>query len=502
MVLGMSYTKWIGISITVAAFALASGQTTVNLKAQGRNVDFAGASLTKPFRMGTVLPAGCADGEMFFKANAVAGQNVYACVNGAWVGSTPLPPAAGEGGKVLGSDGTQPAWQALGGDVSGAPAAMAVRALRGKTLGTTEPVDGDWLRWNGVAGEWQATPPQSDLVAGNGLRLTGTTLAVEDAVVPLYTTGTGAPSGACTAGRDFYTDTAGGGLWTCGGSGVWMQTSLAGHVHGAEQITSGVMSLPRGGTNQGSWTAGRCVQVSADGTRLESAAAACGSGGGTAAPLPDVSRVAMWDDFLSGDKSTTASIGTLGWQQQGVGTFTELTSEANHPGLIRMDSTTSTTNNTATLHLMRTVGFQRSEMFDLTWIFRVNQADTSMVARVGLLGAATSAYNQPRPSDGIWLEKSASDTTWFWTIRSGGTDVQRIDTGVAVTAASWVKLRLRRVDSNTLGLTVNNGVELTSTATLPASPCTPWAVVHNGNTANSRTMDVDYFSLALTGLVR
>jgi hypothetical protein len=42
---------------------------------------------------------------------------------------------------------------------------------------------------------------------------------------------------------------------------------------------SGTAVLAQGGTNQSAWTAARCVQVNAGGTALESASAACGSGG-------------------------------------------------------------------------------------------------------------------------------------------------------------------------------------------------------------------------------
>jgi hypothetical protein len=51
--------------------------------------------------------------------------------------------------------------------------------------------------------------------------------------------------------------------------------------YGFAQI-SGVAGLAQGGTNQTIWTAGRCVQVAADGSRLESAAEACGAGLGEA----------------------------------------------------------------------------------------------------------------------------------------------------------------------------------------------------------------------------
>jgi hypothetical protein len=52
----------------------------------------------------------------------------------------------------------------------------------------------------------------------------------------------------------------------------------------ASKITSGVFDLARGGTNNSSWIAGRCVQVSSDGTRLEPASSACGTGGGSFDP--------------------------------------------------------------------------------------------------------------------------------------------------------------------------------------------------------------------------
>src|SRR3954454_21836304 len=54
-------------------------QTQVDIRAQGRNFDFSGANSTKPLKTGTALPAQCNMGEMFFKTDAPAGQNVYGC---------------------------------------------------------------------------------------------------------------------------------------------------------------------------------------------------------------------------------------------------------------------------------------------------------------------------------------------------------------------------------------------------------------------------------------
>lgn len=65
-------------AITSAAQTLAA-QTLVDLRTQGKSVDFANVATTRPVKTGTTLPASCAVGEMFFKSNAPAGQNLYAC---------------------------------------------------------------------------------------------------------------------------------------------------------------------------------------------------------------------------------------------------------------------------------------------------------------------------------------------------------------------------------------------------------------------------------------
>ena len=67
--------------VLLAAAIAATGQTQVDLRTQSRNVDFSGASLTKPTRTGNTLPSACQVGELFFKLNAAAGQNLYACTS-------------------------------------------------------------------------------------------------------------------------------------------------------------------------------------------------------------------------------------------------------------------------------------------------------------------------------------------------------------------------------------------------------------------------------------
>lgn len=61
------------------AFGL-RGQTTVDLSRQARNVDFSTAAATRPVKTGTDMPGVCSPGELYFKTDAPAGQNVYGCV--------------------------------------------------------------------------------------------------------------------------------------------------------------------------------------------------------------------------------------------------------------------------------------------------------------------------------------------------------------------------------------------------------------------------------------
>src|ERR1700733_9287055 len=60
--------------------AMLYGQVTqLDLRLQSRDVDFSGASATKPFKSGTGLPPSCGQGEIYYRLDASAGMNVYGC---------------------------------------------------------------------------------------------------------------------------------------------------------------------------------------------------------------------------------------------------------------------------------------------------------------------------------------------------------------------------------------------------------------------------------------
>jgi hypothetical protein len=62
-----------------AAGALYGQLTQIDLRLQSRDVDFSGASSTKPLQLGTGLPSTCGLGAMYYRLDAPAGMNVYGC---------------------------------------------------------------------------------------------------------------------------------------------------------------------------------------------------------------------------------------------------------------------------------------------------------------------------------------------------------------------------------------------------------------------------------------
>jgi hypothetical protein len=69
-----------GVLLALAAGS-ARSQTKVDLRTQGKSVDFSAATSTKAFQSGVSLPGTCAVGQTFFKTNASAGGNFYGCTS-------------------------------------------------------------------------------------------------------------------------------------------------------------------------------------------------------------------------------------------------------------------------------------------------------------------------------------------------------------------------------------------------------------------------------------
>ena len=137
----------------------ARGQTQIDLRTQGKNIDFSAAAHTRPSKTGTTIPSSCTIGETFLKTDASAGRNLYVCTAAnLWaVQGIEVPDATGNADQVLTNNGSGLLWQALGGDVSGRPGAVTVSGLGGRRLGSLTPLDGQFLKWNGGSQQWEPT---------------------------------------------------------------------------------------------------------------------------------------------------------------------------------------------------------------------------------------------------------------------------------------------------------------------------------------------------------
>lgn len=112
----------------------ASAQTAVDLRTQSKNVDFSGASATKPSKTGAALPGGCSVGETFFLTSAAAGQNLYFCTAGdVWSlqGQSPAPVTSvmGRTGAVAGQAGDY-AFDQIAGSVGNAQIGVGIDAAK------------------------------------------------------------------------------------------------------------------------------------------------------------------------------------------------------------------------------------------------------------------------------------------------------------------------------------------------------------------------------------
>lgn len=232
---------------TLSAFA----QTTlVDLRSQTKSVDFSKAPSTKPFRTGTALAATCTVGDSFFKTDAASGQNFYGCTGpNTWTVESGggLPAFTGTADRLLGSNGTQASWVPLGGDLSGAPQSLLVNGLQGRRIAATTPTDGQVLRWNSSALNWEpgtVTSSFGNSTSSTGGDLTGlvsnvTVTRMQNKPVSSSTPSDGQVLTWNTSNGQWQPQAPGSGTGSGSGSGTTAGTALSVTFSSANTITVG-----------------------------------------------------------------------------------------------------------------------------------------------------------------------------------------------------------------------------------------------------------------------
>ena len=450
----------------------AGAQTTVDLTRQGK------------LGTGTVLPVQCAAGQVFFKTDAPAGANVYACTS-------------------------LNVWTAMG--VSS---------------------------------------------AGDGIVVSGNTVAVEDAVVPMYYTGAGAPAITCVKGRDFYIDTTAGNLYFCKAAGQWQAASSVGHTHAAADIVSGTFSnnlLPAGvviNSQANTYTAGQRQSVTHDATnaglrlvpaagdpanaqdgdvwynlatntfrRRQAGAVAdwgTGSGGGGSSFDPnDTTTFWMVEEFPPSGVSNTY-IGTYGWAVAnfygGCSSVFEH-SFTNRPGVLDLQANGSNGGCSATLDGLFPSLAALAWKAKWSWSADSSYTTSNFTIRIGIGNAANT---NTIPTDGVWARLQAgSDTTWKYELYSGGALVGTVDSGVSYTAANLYTAQFRGDGAKWYVSLSTNGAAFSTeksicpsgcdlSGTLPAVAVGPFASVLHSATLDgaAKRLYLDRFSMQITGVSR
>jgi hypothetical protein len=209
-----------------------------------------------------------------------------------------------------------------------------------------------------------------------------------------------------------------------------------------------------------------------------------------------ITDIVYQDDFFTG-ASTSPDI-AQGWAL-GAGSASNVASEGDHIGIANI-STTSTQNTIANLTGRTnppTGTLNPAKTFDMTWIIRANADSTNISMKVGMSDNMASTT----PTNGIYVERLGSDTSWFGVTRSGGSQT-RTAALITSAAATWFKFRIRRVDASTIGFSVDGGTEVTATATIPTAMMQPGILITNPAAAAATTLDVDLFDLRISGLSR
>ena len=206
---------------------------------------------------------------------------------------------------------------------------------------------------------------------------------------------------------------------------------------------------------------------------------------------PYQSGFEMQDDFLSGTVGS-GSMGTLGWTT--AGTITVQSSEANRPGIYRVD-TSAVSATQARLSLPTAVSIDPALPHAVMWAVRLNTNDANTTLRIG----TQNATNANPPAQGIFLEKLDADTNWFCVTRAASVQT-RTDSTIAITT-NFVTVKYTR-DSSGVQFSIDNvNVCSLMTTNIPTTFVVPEVFIIN-SAAAAKTVDIDYFETRVSGMVR
>lgn len=219
--------------------------------------------------------------------------------------------------------------------------------------------------------------------------------------------------------------------------------------------------------------------------------ASAGRSGGTLYTYQN--SISISEEFLSG-VGVSGSIGSLGWNAFNV-TAAQNSSITNHPGLYLIaSSAVPGTVSALVLHGNTNNLVDPASSIRAFYALRLNSNDANTTIRVGLINSFTA---NP-PSDGLYLEKLDADTDWFCVARNGGVQTRVTSSVPTSTAFTTVEIPKR---SGAVDFKINGANVCNISSNLPTTFLDP-AVQIISSVAESKTFDIDYFSLQIDGISR
>lgn len=129
--------------------------------------------------------------------------------------------------------------------------------------------------------------------------------------------------------------------------------------------------------------------------------------------------------------------------------------------------------------------------FSTWWMVALEQQDSATTARFGLMDSPTS----DPPTNGIYVEKLAADTSWFCVARSGGTQTR--SSAISAVDTNFHTVKIRRIDASTVGCQIDSGTEQTVTTNIPIAGLLLSLQIKNSDGA-VKGIDLDYVDLLIT----
>jgi hypothetical protein len=211
-------------------------------------------------------------------------------------------------------------------------------------------------------------------------------------------------------------------------------------------------------------------------------------------------QLILKDEFATGTTSSGA-IGDLGWTL-GHGaspanpSVAIETATGDHPGVITVTCDAANTG-TSGMILQGTAGkmIDPDDMFEVIFLVKFN-TNTSVFYSLGLSGSAASTFT---PSNGICFQTydlGGGTLRWVGKTIKAGTPSTTADFSAPDT--SWHRFRIRRIDTTTIGFSMDGGPEKVITTNIPDTGIlNPYIVFSNGSAAG-KDFTLDYFELSRT----